>query len=145
MGYINRTSTWLAQTVLVLHYIVDYLAEEVLDRQPKQLHDFLLKTSILDQLSASLCNVITGDSAGEVLLGKIERANLCLIPMHTERHWFRYHTLFADVLRSRLLRIFPDLVKELHSRAAFWLEQNGFPNRATHHALVAEITSMPPG
>ena len=89
------------------HYIVDYLAEEVLQRQPSQIREFLLRTSVLDRLSGSLCNAVTGQHDGKAILETLQRANLFVVP-HDRRRWYRYHHLFADVLRARLLEEQPE-------------------------------------
>jgi ATP/maltotriose-dependent transcriptional regulator MalT len=83
-------------------YVLDYLTEEVLDRQPKQLRTFLLETSVLERLSGPLCQAVTGRSDSQALLEQVERANLFLVPLDEVRGWWRYHHLFADLLRARL-------------------------------------------
>ncbi len=119
-------------------YIVDYLAEEVLNRQPEDVKRFLMQTSILDRLSGSLCDAVTGLDGGKAMLAALERANLFLIPLDDRRRWYRYHQLFADVLRSRLLDVQPDDVADLHRRASGWFEQAGEPSEAIRHALAAQ-------
>ncbi|MCL4301814.1 MAG: helix-turn-helix transcriptional regulator [Anaerolineae bacterium] len=119
-------------------YIVDYLVEEVLQRQPGPVRSFLLETSILDRLSGSLCNAITGQGEGKARLEALERGNLFVIPLDDKRQWYRYHHLFADVLRAHLLEEQPDRVRGLHQRASEWYEQNGSTAEAIHHALAAE-------
>ena len=84
-------------------YIVDYLVEEVLQRQPDRVRTFLLQTSILDRLSGPLCDAVTGQDGGRAMLEALDRGNLFLVPLDDRRHWYRYHHLFADVLRARLL------------------------------------------
>src|SRR5690242_10254755 len=118
-------------------YIVDFLAEEVLQSQPEQVQDFLLQTSILDRLSGPLCDAVTGQDSGKAKLTALERGNLFLVPLDDRRQWYRYHQLFADVLHARLLDEQPDNVPELHRRASGWLEQNGEPSEAIRHALAA--------
>src|SRR5262249_13241300 len=83
-------------------FVLDYLTEEVLARQPEHLLRFLLETSVLDRLSGSLCDAVTGGTDGQHLLEQVERANLFLVPLDEERRWWRYHHLFADLLRARL-------------------------------------------
>ena len=119
-------------------YLVDYLIEEVLAQQPDQVRDFLLKTSILTRLSAPLCDAILGSADSEDLLGALERSNLFVVPLDDRREWFRYHQLFADVLRARLLGELPREVPALHDRASRWYEQNGLPFDAIEHALDGE-------
>jgi LuxR family maltose regulon positive regulatory protein len=118
--------------------VLDYLAEEVLERQPGQVRAFLLQTCVLDHLSGALCDVLTGGSDGQAILERLERENLFVIALDEERRWYRYHHLFADFLRSRLERESPGRIKELHGRAAEWYEQNGWTSDAVGHALAAE-------
>jgi len=119
-------------------YIVDYLVEEVLQRQPEQVRSFLLKTSILDRVSGPLCDAVTGQGRGKAMLEVLDRGNLFLVPLDDRRRWYRYHHLFADVLRARLLDGQPDHVPDLHRRASAWYEQAGESSEAIHHALTAE-------
>src|SRR6266545_6629023 len=118
-------------------YILDYLTEEVLEQQPDDVRSFLLKTSVLDQLYGPLCDVLTGRSDGQEMLADLERANLFLVPLDEERHWYRYHHLFADLLLARLQSIDPQRVPELHRKAAAWYEEYGLVSDATRHALAA--------
>ena len=111
-------------------YIVDYLVEEVLQRQPEHVRSFLLQTSILDRLSGSLCDAVTGQDGGKAKLAALERGNLFLVPLDDRRRWYRYHQLFADVLQAHLLDEQPDDVPDLHRRASAWYEQNGEPSEA---------------
>jgi LuxR family maltose regulon positive regulatory protein len=119
-------------------YIVDYLVEEVLQRQPEQVRSFLLQTSILTRLSGLLCDAVTGQGGGKALLEALDRGNLFLVPLDDRRQWYRYHQLFADVLRARLLDEQPDRVPDLHRRASEWYEHNGEPSEAIRHAMTAE-------
>ena len=118
-------------------FVLDYLAEEVLDRQPEQLRTFLLETSVLERLSGPLCDALTGRTDGQELLESAERSNLFLLPLDEERRWWRYHHLFADLLRARLLRQHPDRVRHLHRAAAEWHERHGPADDAVRHALAA--------
>ncbi len=118
-------------------YIVDYLVEEVLQRQPGDVRTFLLQTSVLHRLSGPLCDAVTGRDGGTAMLEALDRANLFLVPLDDRRHWYRYHHLFADVLHARLLAEQPDRVPELHRRASAWYEQSDEPSEAIHHALAA--------
>ena len=118
-------------------YIVDFLAEEVLQRQPEHVQQFLLQTSILDRLSGPLCDAVTGQDGGKAKLAALERGNLFLVPLDDRRRWYRYHQLFADVLHARLRDEQPDDVPDLHRRASGWYEQNGEPSEAIRHALAA--------
>ncbi len=119
-------------------YIVDFLAEEVLQRQPEHVQQFLLQTSILDRLSGPLCDAVTGQDGGKAKLAALERGNLFLVPLDDRRLWYRYHQLFADVLHARLLDEQPDEVPELHRRASAWYEENAEPSEAIRHALAAQ-------
>jgi LuxR family maltose regulon positive regulatory protein len=118
-------------------YIVDYLVEEVLQRQSVTVRDFLLHTSILSRLNGPLCDVVTGQDNGRATLESLDRANLFVVALDDRRWWYRYHHLFADVLRSRLLDEQPDRVTELHSRASAWLEENGDRPEAIRHSMAA--------
>ncbi len=117
--------------------VLDFLAEEVLERQPTHVRDFLLKTSILDNLTGPLCDAVTGRSDGQRLLERLERENLFVVALDDERRWYRYHHLFADFLRGRLGRESPERVGELHLDASAWNEQNGGLSSAIEHALSA--------
>jgi LuxR family transcriptional regulator, maltose regulon positive regulatory protein len=119
-------------------YIVDYLAEEVLQRQSEHVQHFLLQTSVLDRLSGPLCDAVTGQDGGKARLAALERGNLFLMPLDDHRRWYRYHRLFADVLQAHLLDERPNDVPDLHRRASVWYEQNGEPSEAIRHALAAE-------
>ena len=118
-------------------YIVDYLVEEVLQRQSERVRSFLLQTSILDWLSGPLCNAVTGQEEGKALLEALERGNLFVSSQDDKRHWFRYHHLFADVLRAHLIEEQPDRVPILHRRASEWYEHNGLEIEAFQHAAAA--------
>lgn len=117
-------------------YVVDYLVEEVLERQPDDVRVFLLETSILTRLAGQLCDAVTGQHDGRGTLDALDRANLFLVPLDDRRQWFRYHHLFADVLRARLLDEAPYRVVELHRRASDWYEQHGERSEALEHALA---------
>ena len=114
-----------------------YLVEEVLDRQPAEMQRFLLDTSVLDRLSAPLCDAITGDSDGEVMLRQLARAQLFLVPLDAEGRWYRYHHLFAQVLRSRLHRDAPEREAALCHRASEWHARQGATAEAVRYALAA--------
>ena len=118
-------------------YIVDFLAEEVLQRQPGHVQQFLLRTCILDRLCGPLCDAVTGQDDGKAMLAALERGNLFLVPLDDRRQWYRYHQLFADVLQARLRDERPEEVPDLHRRASGWHEQNGEPSEAIRHALAA--------
>jgi LuxR family maltose regulon positive regulatory protein len=118
-------------------YIVDYLIEEVLQRQPERTRSFLLQTSILDRLSGPLCDAVTGQEDGRGMLEAVERSNLFVVPLDHQRRWYRYHHLFTDVLQARLLQEQPDHAPALHQRASEWYKHNGLPADAIRHALAA--------
>ena len=117
-------------------YVVDYLVEEVVQRQPEEVRDFLLHTSLLSRLSGPLCDAVVGDTGGRSMLHRLERGNLFLVPLDDQRRWYRYHHLFADVLKARLLDERPDLVPVLHRRASHWYAENGEPAEAIRHATA---------
>jgi LuxR family maltose regulon positive regulatory protein len=144
-------------------YVLDYLAEEVLQQQPESVQAFLLQTAILDRLSGPLCEAVMGidksanlqicksanqraddlsicrldNLSGQAMLEYLEDANLFVVPLDDERRWYRYHHLFADLLRSQLRRSQPDLIPTLHRRASAWYEQDGLIGAAVQHALAA--------
>ena len=118
-------------------YIVDYLVEEVLQRQPERVRSFLLQTSILDRLSGPLCDAVTGRADGREVLEALERGNLFVVPLDSKRHWYRYHHLFADVLRAHSMEEPPDRVPTLHRRAAAWFEERGMAAEAIDQARAA--------
>ncbi len=119
-------------------YIVDYLVEEVLQRQPERVRSFLLQTSILDRLSGPLCDAVTGQEDGRGMLEALERGNFFVVPLDDKRHWYRYHHLFADVLFAHLMAEQPAQIPTLHRRASEWYEHNGSAADAIRHALAAE-------
>lgn len=117
-------------------YVVDYLVEEVLERQPEQVRAFLLETSVLDRMTGPLCDAVTGRDGGRTMLEALDRANLFLVPLDDRREWFRYHHLFADVLRARLLDERPGRLEELHRLAGDWHERAGDRAAAVRHLLA---------
>lgn len=118
-------------------FVLDYLVEEVLGRQPERVRRFLLHTSVLGRLSGPLCDAVTGGGDAQGMLEDLERHNLFVVPLDDRRHWYRYHHLFAEVLRARLLAEQPGRVAELHRRASSWFERHGLPDEAIGHALAA--------
>jgi LuxR family maltose regulon positive regulatory protein len=127
-------------------YVLDYLVEEVLDRQEDEIQAFLLQTSVLDRLTAPLCDAVLAGEAGDAsqtpsdsqaVLTHLERANLFLVPLDDERRWYRYHHLFADLLRRRLQEAYPERVSENHLRASAWYERQGSIHEAVVHAQAA--------
>ncbi len=119
-------------------FVLDYLMEEVLQRQPERVRGFLLQTAILDRLSGDLCNAVTGQQDGKAMLETLERGNLFVIPLDDQRRWYRYHHLFAEVLQAHLQEAQPARVSEFHRRASEWYEQNDLPADAIRHALAAD-------
>jgi len=119
-------------------FVLDYLVEEVLDRQSNGIQGFLLRTSILERMSAPLCNAITGRDDSQAVLAQLEQTNLFLIPLDDERHWYRYHHLFADLLRRRLGATQSDLLPALHLHASEWYEKSGLMAEAVNHALATD-------
>ena len=120
------------------HFVLDYLVEEVLQQQSASVQKFMLQTAVLNQLTGSLCNALTGADDSQEILESLERANLFLVPLDKERRWYRYHHLFADLLRQRLQQRSEEFdIPELHIRASQWYEANGRELEAFHYAAVA--------
>lgn len=119
-------------------YVLDYLVEEVLHRQPEQIRGFLMQTTILDRLCASLCNAVTDREDSKEMLETLERDNLFVIPLDDQRQWYRYHHLFAEVLQAHLQEAQSDRISELHRRASVWFEQNNLSADAIRHALASK-------
>jgi LuxR family maltose regulon positive regulatory protein len=119
-------------------FVLDYLVEDVLSHQSKSLQDFLVRTSILKQLTGSLCDALTGQDNGQATLELLDRANLFIVPLDNERHWYRYHHLFAELLRLHLQETPSVHQPALHLRASQWYENNGFTEQAIEHSLRAE-------
>jgi LuxR family maltose regulon positive regulatory protein len=117
--------------------VLDFLAEEVLESQPEAVREFLFATSVLDRMSAPLCDALTGRSDGQAMLERLERENLFVVALDDERMWYRYHHLFTDFLRGRLERESPGLAGELHLRASAWYEDNRHTAEAIGHAFSA--------
>jgi LuxR family maltose regulon positive regulatory protein len=118
--------------------VLDYLIEEVLNLQSENIQTFLVQTSILDRLTGTLCNALTDQDDGQAVLETLEHANLFIVPLDNERCWYRYHHLFADLLRQRLHQTQSDQLPSLHRRASDWFDQNGFIDEAIEHSLQAE-------
>jgi LuxR family maltose regulon positive regulatory protein len=123
-------------------YIMDYLVDEVLQGQPAEVQTFLLYTSILDQLCGPLCEAVLqrdeSPRTAQEMLAYLEHANLFIYPLDNQRNWYRYHQLFADLLRQRLSRTYPEKVTTLHLSASQWYEQAGFIDQAVQHAVAAQ-------
>jgi LuxR family transcriptional regulator, maltose regulon positive regulatory protein len=122
-------------------YVLDYLAGEVLEGQTGRVREFLLETSVLERLSGRLCDAVTGRTDSQAMLEQLERANLFLVPLDEVRGWWRYHHLFADLLRTRLRQEQPGRVAALHRNAAAWCEEHGLADAAVRHALAAGDTT----
>ena len=119
-------------------YIMDYLIEEVLQQQPPEIQDFLLKTSVLERLNGGLCDAVTGNNKGREILISLEKSNLFVVPLDKSREWYRYEHLFSELLRHRLeIDLGEETVEELQRRASRWYEGNGFQENAIDHALRA--------
>jgi LuxR family maltose regulon positive regulatory protein len=118
-------------------YILDYLTGEVLERQNPQVREFLLETSVLERLTGELCDAVTGRAGSQAMLADIERAGLFLVPLDEVRGWWRYHHLFADLLRARLQAEQPGRVQALHRAAAAWCQEHDLADDAVRHALAA--------
>src|SRR6266536_763154 len=118
-------------------YVLDFLAEEVLERQSEQVRAFLLETSVLERLSGPLCDAVAGRTGSQAMLEQVERAGLFLVPLDEVRGWWRYHHLFADLLQARLQQERPGRVPALHRNAAAWCEERGLADDAVRHALAA--------
>jgi LuxR family maltose regulon positive regulatory protein len=119
-------------------FVLDYLLEEVLNQQPEHVQDFLLKTAVLNQLTGSLGDALTGETNGQAILESLDRANLFLVPLDNEWRWYRYHHLFAELLRQSLQQsTAASDVNGLHVRASTWYEANGLALEAFHHATAA--------
>ena len=119
-------------------FVIDYLVEEVLQHQTDDVRSFLLNTSVLDRLAGPLCDALTGNGAGTEMLESLERENLFVVPLDDRRQWYRYHHLFADVLRTRMLRERPGRVRALHRLASEWFEGHDLLEDAVRHSLAAE-------
>jgi LuxR family transcriptional regulator, maltose regulon positive regulatory protein len=119
-------------------FILDYLAEEVLQHQSPETQNFLLQTCLLDQIFAPLADAVTRRSDSAQVLAQLERANLFIVPLDDTRQWYRYHHLFADLLAIRLRERPAEEIAEIHRRASAWYALNGFLNEAVEHALTAQ-------
>jgi LuxR family maltose regulon positive regulatory protein len=130
----NLVSNW--------QYIEPYLVAEVLQRQPQEVQQFLLDTAILDELTAPLCDAMTGKTHGQQMLKQLVQANLFVVPLDTEGRWYRYHHLFADVLRAHLHQVAPERVSQLYQRASAWYAQGGRMLDAVRYALAGNSMEL---
>jgi LuxR family maltose regulon positive regulatory protein len=119
-------------------YVADYLVGEVLGRQPDDVRSFLLQTAVLDRMNGPLCDAVIGQENSNARLEALERGNFFVVPLDDKRHWYRYHHLFAEVLRAYLAEEQPDALFALHRRASAWYERNGSPPDAIRRSLAAE-------
>jgi LuxR family maltose regulon positive regulatory protein len=119
-------------------YIFDYLTDEVLRKRPPDTQAFLLQTSLLDRLNASLCTAVTGQKNSQAILQAMDRSNLFLFPLDEKRQWYRYHHLFADLLHQRLQQRQPELIPDVYQRASQWYKERGEVETAIQYALVGE-------
>jgi len=142
----HRDASSLVQSFTGSHrYVLDYLIEEVLEQQPERIQTFLLQTSVLDRLTGPLCDAVrfgsgqvpAGQDSGQAILETLDRANLFTIPLDAGRRWYRFHHLFADLLRQRVQQTLPEQIPSLHRRASEWYEQNDIAGEAIEHALQA--------
>jgi len=136
----NDTTSFIQSFTGSHRFVLDYLVEEVLQQQPDHVQKFLLSTSILKRLCNHLCETVAGISSGsgQETLEYLERTNLFVVPLDSERRWYRYHHLFAEVLHKRLRTEYPDQLADLHRRASEWYEENEYAPEAIRHALAAE-------
>jgi len=118
-------------------FILDYLLDEVISQQSEEVRSFMHETSILDQLSAPLCDAVIDKPGSQAFLDQLERANLFLIPLDEEQRWYRYHHLFAEFLRKQVKQCWPERIPQLHQRASAWYAENHMPSEAIRHALAA--------
>ncbi|HSG15204.1 MAG TPA: NACHT domain-containing protein, partial [Anaerolineae bacterium] len=121
------------------HFILDYLVEEILEQQPRDVQEFLLATSVLKRMTGALCDAVTGDGGSQMNLTQLDQANLFLVPLDDERRWYRYHHLFAELLQSILRQQKPvEEIRELHRRAGRWHRGEGNLEEAMIHTMAAQ-------
>jgi LuxR family maltose regulon positive regulatory protein len=135
-------SNFISQLSGSHRYILSYLTEQVLSRQSEETRDFLLDTSILDRMSPDLCDAVTGRSDSGIQLRRLDEANLFIVPLDESQKWYRYHNLFADLLRDLQKSHHPERIAELHRRASKWYAQNNMVNESMKHALAAKDYAM---
>ena len=137
-------STFLPQFTGSHRYLVDYVQEEILQRQPEPVQHFLLRVAVLARMNAALCQALTDEPASQAMLERLERTNLFVVPLDEQRQWYRMHDLFREVLLARLQATAPQLVPRLHQRAADWYAAQGDLREAIPHALAGHDSPMPP-
>jgi LuxR family maltose regulon positive regulatory protein len=133
----QRAASFVAAFAGSHRYVLDYLSDEVVLQQPENVRTFLLRTAILERLTGSLCDTVSGQEDSQRMLERLDAANLFILPLDDERRWYRYHRLFADLLRKWLRRTQPELVPELHRKASEWFERAGWINDAVSHAMAS--------
>jgi LuxR family maltose regulon positive regulatory protein len=134
----HKDTTSLIESFTGSHrFVLDYLVEEVMEQQTESTQTFLLQTSVLNRLTGSLCDALTGQDNGQATLEMLERANLFIVPLDEERRWYRYHHLFRDLLRQRLNQILPEQVSTLHRLAGKWFEDQDLAAEALNHLFAA--------
>jgi len=136
--YADHPSKLLEEASGDQRYILDYLTQEVLQRQPQEVQTFLLSTCILERLTAPLCDAVVQQRGSRQMLERLEESNLFVVSLDSKRQWYHYHVLFAEALRYRLEHIHSDLVPILHYRASLWYAEHNFPTEAILHALSAK-------
>ena len=134
----NDVPTFIKAFTGSQRFILDYVQEEILEQLPEPQQRFLLYTSILERMNADVCQILTGEQASQQMLEELEHANLFLIPLDEERHWYRFHMLFREVLLARLHTREPEQVSHLHREAALWYQRQGWPHEAISHALKTQ-------
>jgi ATP/maltotriose-dependent transcriptional regulator MalT len=138
----NDASDFVASFAGSDRYIMDYMVDEVLEQLSLDTRQFLLQTALLDRLCSSLCDAVTGHTNGQRLLERLERANLFIVPLDNERRWYRYHHLFADVLRSRVQQMHPEQFPQSYRRASVWYEEHGFWVEVEAEVVTLLYTSL---
>ena len=134
----KEASTFIKSFTGSHRFVLDYLIEEVIQQQPNHIQTFLLQTAVLNRLTGPLCDAVTGQENGQDTLEMLDRINLFIVPLDHERRWYRYHHLFAELLQTRLNLTQPDLICDLHAKAAAWYEANDDLSEAVHHALTCQ-------
>lgn len=135
----ENPSLFIANLKGTQRHILSYLTEEVLNRQSTELQNFLIEISILDKMCGDLCEAVTGRKDSGVLLDQLYSANLFLVPLDDNQHWFRFHHLFADLLRSQQNRISTEKISQFHINASKWFDKEGMASEAIEHALAGEV------
>lgn len=135
----ENPSLFIANLKGTQRHILSYLTEEVLNRQSTELQNFLIEISILDKMCSELCEAVTGRKDSAVLLDQLYSANLFLVPLDDNQHWFRFHHLFADLLRSQQSRISTERIAQFHVNASKWFDKEGMASEAIEHALAGKV------